>query len=150
MGAVSPLPSGRVIPDGWASRYIRAVGVGAMRGVCRIEDAPAGPAPWPLPDGWEPTGVVLAADVPCRVQRINQGGAGAQGEQVQALRDYQVTVPIDMVPDLDPTGEGPWVVVESSPDDPHAAGARMLVRDVHLGTEIAERVLICQHNATQA
>lgn len=149
MGAVSPLPSGRVIPDGWASRHIRAVGVGAMRGKCRIESAPDGPAPWPLPEGWEPAGAVLAADVPCRVQRINRAGTGAQGDQVQEVREYQVTVPVELVPDLDPTASGPWVVIESSPDDPHAAGARLLVRDMYLGTEVAERVLICRHNQTQ-
>lgn len=147
---MSPLPNTKVIPDGWASRHIRGVGEAAMRGRCRIEGPATGPAPWPLPEGWSGGGPVLAADVPCRVQRINQGQTGTQGDQVQGVRDYQVTVPIDRVPELEPDASGPWVVIGHSPDDPHAAGNRLLVVDVYLGTEAAERVLLCQHNQTQS
>lgn len=147
---MTPLPNTKVIPDGWASQYIRAVGEGAMRGRCRIEDAPEGPEPWPPVEGWTGAGTVLAADVPCRIQAINRNATGAQGEQVMGMRDYQITVPVDAVPDLTPSGSGPWVVIEASPDDPVARHARLLVVDEIRGTEVAERVLICQHNQTQS
>lgn len=143
---MSPLPGHQVIPPGWSERH-RPVMAGTHNATFDLYAGTEGPAPFPLPAGWVGP-APLATGVPCRVQRLVTENTGIQAEQVQGTRRYQITAPVDRVPELTVTDRGPTVTVHGG-DDPQLAGLRLKVTDVRHGSHVWERVLVAVHNQTQ-
>lgn len=142
---MSPLPSTRVIPAGWAEHH-RPTANGTMTGTIAWFHR-GDPEPWPLPDGW--TGPLPFHTSPCRVQELNASGRATAAEQPVTHREYLVTIPINDAPEIR-AGEhdGDYGKVTAS-SDPLLIGRILNVTDVHHGTEMWERDLICTDTLTQ-
>lgn len=146
---MTPLAGHLPIPPGWSAHH-RPAADATHNATCDLYDGATGPAPYPLPEGWTPDGAPLTTGpVGCRVQRLVTENTLVQGEQVQATRRYQVTLPVAGVPDLTVTDTGPVLVIRTAGDDPGLAGVRLKVVDVQHGSYVWERVLIAVHNQTQ-
>lgn len=144
------LPNTRVIPAGWAAHH-RPAANSTMTGVCELT-GPGGPPTWDNPEGTP--GTILATDVPCRVQQLTgENEAEAAGQDVHS-RDYLVTLPLALVPDLVVTDHGPWVRVtgyqpgHEQDGDPHLVGRSLKVLAVQHGTLLWERDLVCRDDLT--
>lgn len=145
---MSPLPGHQVISDGWSVAH-RPVAEATHNATMTLHAGTTGPAPFPPDPQWSPDGDTLTpAPVRCRVQRLVSENTTLQGEQVNGTRRYQITAPVDVVPDLTITDHGP-VLRLTGGDDPGLTGARLKVVDEQLGSYSWERVLIAVHNQTQ-
>lgn len=146
---MTPLPGHQVIPGDWSAHH-QPTAVATMNATCDLHDGQVTPEPYPPGSDptWSPTGAVLATAVPCRVQALNDSRTNAQADQIQGVRQYLVTTPINVVPDLTVTDRGPVLTVHGG-DDPHMEGMRLRVVDVQHGSYAWERDLVCTHNQTQ-
>lgn len=143
---MSPLPNTRVIHTDWSAHH-QPTAQGGMTGVCSLSDPHQGPAPYPVPDGWDGLGL-LAADKPCRVQVLNNSNSAVSAEQPVGTRQYLVALPIEGLPPIT-AGEGGTVIKVTACKDPGLIGRALRVIDIQHGTEMFERDLICVDNLTQ-
>lgn len=118
-----------------------------MTGVCSLFDPHLGPAPFPLPAGWDGL-QELAKDKTCRVQVLNNSKNSVSAEQPVGTRQYLVALPIKDLPPIT-AGEGGTVIKVTAAKDPRLAGRVLRVIDIQHGTEMFERDLICVDNLTQ-
>lgn len=118
-----------------------------MTGTCSLSDPHQGPAPYPVPDGWDGLDL-LAADKRCRVQVLNNSKNATSAEQPVGTRQYLVALPIEGLPPIT-AGEGGTVIKVTECKDPGLIGRTLRVIDIQHGTEMFERDLICVDNLTQ-
>lgn len=137
-----------VIPEGWAAHH-RPAANSTMTGVC-VLSGPAGG--YDYETGELEPGPVLAADVPCRVQELKNEGRAEAATQMVDTRRYLVTLPLDRVPALTITDQGPVVTVTGYKDghdgDPHLVGRPLRVVNVQHGTLLWERDITCVDDLT--
>lgn len=137
-----------VIPDGWAAHH-RPVAKSTMTGICKLT-GPAGG--YDYDTGELAPGPTLAADVPCRVQELNREARAETAGQLVDTRQYLVTLPLDRVPALTITDQGPVLTVTGNQPghdgDPHLTGRPLRVLSVQHGTLLWERDLTCVDDLT--
>lgn len=135
---MSPFPSTKVIPDGWAAHH-RPVAEGTMVTPARFVRT-AGPAPDPAPADW--TGTIPLWETRVRVQSLAVAAAqGEAAEQTVTLRRYLVTAPVG----------GPALRVGGSePDQVHVLGRRLRIVDTAPGSLLWEMDLTCEEVLSQA
>lgn len=143
---VSPLPNTRVVHQNW-SKHHQPAAEGGMTGVCSLFDPHVGPAPYPLPAGWDGL-QLLASGKACRVQVLNNSKSAVSAEQPVGTRQYLVALPINGLPPIS-AGEGGTVIKLTACKDPGLVGRVLRVLDVQHGTEVFERDLICVDNLTE-
>lgn len=143
---MSPLPGTRVIHPAWSAHH-QPTAEGGMTGVCSLFDPHQGPAPFPLPEDWEGLDL-LKADVPCRVQVLNNSKNATAAEQPVGTRQYLVGLPIENLPPIT-AGERGTVIKVTAAKDAGLIGRTLRVMDIQHGTEMFERDLICVDNLTQ-
>lgn len=143
---MSPLPGTRVIHTDWSDHH-QPTAEGGMTGLCSLYDPHQGPAPFPLPEGWDGL-QVIATDKPCRVQVLNNSKNAVSAEQPVGTRQYLVGLPIDDLPPIT-AGEGSTVIKVTACKDPGLIGRVLRVIDIQHGTEMFQRDLICVDNLTQ-
>lgn len=87
-----------------------------------------------------PTRLTIAAAVKVRVQATTAADAAMVADQTVTRRPYLVAVPAAvaavLVDDI--------VTLDECDNDPQLVGRPLRVRDVHYGTEIWQRDLICE------
>jgi hypothetical protein len=138
---VSPFPGQRVIPARWAEHH-RPVPLSAMRSEAVFKRVSGGPAPYPVPEGWDGSEVIWGGGVPpllVRVQQLNREGATITAEQPTAVHQYLVTAPVD----------GPPVRSGEQGDVIHVEGRQLRVINESFGTYLWERDFTCVDNLTQ-
>lgn len=118
-----------------------------MTGVCSLLDPSSGPAPFPLPDGWDGL-QVLKAGVICRVQALNNSRNSVSAEQPTGTRQYLIQLPAGDLPEIR-AGEGGTIIKLTACKDPELIGRTLRVQDIQHGTEGFSRDLICLDNLTQ-
>lgn len=143
---MSPIPGYKVIPAKWSEHH-RPTAEGGMTGTCSLFSINDGPAPYPLPAGWDGL-VPLAAGKPCRVQVLNNSKSSVSAEQPVGTRQYLVTLPINGLPPIT-VGEGGTVIKVTAAKDVGLIGRTLRVIDIQHGTEMFQRDLICVDNLTQ-
>lgn len=142
------LPNHRVIPAGWQAAH-RPTAESTMTGVCRIHTAdgpPEYPSQTPTP------GALYADGVPCRIQQqVGERDAEAATQQVHT-RDYLVTVPLALFPDVPVTDTGPYLTLTGylpgHDGDPTLVGRALKVTSIQRGTLLWERDLVCTDDLT--
>ncbi|MFJ7748710.1 DUF6093 family protein [Arthrobacter sp. NPDC097144] len=92
---MSPLPGWNVIPPGWAEHH-QPTAEATMTADAMFTRISEGPAPFPVPDGWDATETIWSTKV--RVQGLNREGSGVAAEQPVYTREYLVTAPVDGPP----------------------------------------------------
>lgn len=138
--AVSPLPNTRAIPAGWAEHH-RPVAAATMTAPCTIRRLTDGPAPYPLPDGWDGTEPVWSGT--CRVQELKRENSPTPAGQPSELRQYLIGLPYlddNPLPDLR-TGE--------RGDTVHAVGRVFNLKQSMAGSELWQHDFIAWENQTQ-
>lgn len=136
---MAPLPSSRVIPVGWSEHH-RPVAKGSMTG--ELEVLQVRPRTSIADTGGT---VVLAAEVPCRVQQLNRSTNSAAAGQAAPLRDYLVTLPHDTAVDFTPGVPGQTLRITKA-DNPRHVGLTLTVKQVMAGSLTWELGLICEHH----
>ena len=96
-----------------------------------------GPAPWPLPENWDPAETIWSTKV--RVQSLKREGSGVSAEQPVYTREYLVTAPVD----------GPKIRSGERGDLILVAGRTLRVTNEQFGSEVWERDFTCVDNLTQ-
>lgn len=86
-----PFPGQRIIPANWSARH-RPVAAGFMTSTCTVRRVEDGPAPFPLPDGWEPPGPIWSGA--CRFQQHNRETATDVAGQPTEARRHLIAFPI--------------------------------------------------------
>ncbi|MGV0109831.1 DUF6093 family protein [Arthrobacter sp. CP30] len=138
---MSPIPRYRVIPPGWAARH-RPVAAATMQSPAVFRRISAGPAPFPLPEGWDGSQEIWGtSDVPVlvRVQQLNREGVTASAEQPTTVHQYLVTAPVD----------GPPIRSGEQGDVIDVEGRRLRIINEAFGTYLWERDFTCVDNLTQ-
>lgn len=133
---MSPFPSWKVIPDGWAAHH-RPTAESTM--VTPAEFVRVnGPAPYPRPPDWKDSQVLWGTNV--RVQALNNAPRQADaGEQAVSIRRYLVTAP----------AHGPAVRVGKNGDQIHVLGRRLRIVDIRPGSLLWEADYDCEENLSQ-
>lgn len=139
-----PLPSTRAIPLAWSSHH-RAAVEGAFNAKVTITDpSRSTPGAWDEQTGTygPPTMHVVAADVPCRIQRLKDDRPVDHVEQNITIRLYLIQLPADT-----PAIETGFVAeVVECPNDPWFVGATLTASDVEHGSELFNRDVVWIHN----
>lgn len=131
---MSPFPTTKVIPDGWAEHH-RPVAKGTMQTPATFF-RPTGPAPYPRPPAWN--GLTTLWMTPVRVQSLNVAAPSAEaGEQTVTVHRYLVTTPVG----------GPALQVG---DQVHTLGRRLRITDINPGSYLWEQDLTVEENLTQS
>lgn len=130
-----------LIPKGWELHH-RPILEGSFTAVCELR-GPQGAYDYET-GGYEP-GELLSDNVPCRVQRQAEGRGGQPSGLPVDTRDLQITLPIDRVPELDITDDGPFLTVTGfkpgHAGDPQLIGKKLRVTNAQYGSLAWERVL---------
>ena len=137
---MSPLPNMSVVPAGWAEHH-RPTAKSTMQSPAVFKRISEGPAPFPLPEGWDGS-VVIWGDtdtVMVRVQQLNREGVTSTAEQPTAIHQYLVTAPVD----------GPAIRSGEQGDVIHVEGRQLRVINESFGTYLWERDFTCVDNLTQ-
>lgn len=134
---MSPLPSGRVIPTGWAGRHA-PISTAGMTGTCTITREAVTPT-WNPVSGPGDGATEIVYEGVCRVSADGSPGAvrDAAG-QPTAPRTYTVAVPehADAAP-------GDLVTIDTAPGRPGAVGRTFTVLAAAAGTDAFETLLTC-------
>ena len=141
-----PLKNTKVVHPDWSEHH-QPTAQGTMTGLCDLFNPDSGPAPYPLPEDYDPAGTPIATGIPCRVQALTSAQSAVYASQPTTSREYLVTVPLATVQVS--AGEQGTIVKLTQADDPHLPGRTLRVIDVQHGTEIWERALIVSDNLTQ-
>lgn len=132
---MSPFPTARVIPDGWAEHH-RPVAEGTMQTPASFFRTTGGPAPYPRPPSW--TGLTAIWMSPVRVQSLNVAAPTTEAaEQTVTVRRYLITTPVG----------GPALQVG---DQVHTLGRRLRITDITPGSYLWEQDLTAEENLTQS
>ena len=138
---MSPLPDWKIIPAGWQERHAPALD-GTRTADALFLRISSGPAPYPLPEGWDGTEQIWGTPekpIQVRVQQLNRDGAGVAADQAIYLREYMVTAP----------KAGPEIRAGEQGDVIHVLGRRLRITSELLGSMTFERVFVCVDNLTQ-
>jgi hypothetical protein len=139
-----PLPGTHVIHPRWSAHH-QPTAEGGRTAVATITRAGTGDGTYNtsgpnIGQTTPPARVTIASRVKVRVQATTAADAAMVADQVVTRRPYLVAVPADvaavLVDDL--------VTLDECDNDPQLVGRPLRVRDVHYGTEIWQRDLICQ------
>ncbi|MDN4611949.1 DUF6093 family protein [Arthrobacter burdickii] len=138
---MSPLPNSHVIPPGWAERH-RPAAAATMQSPAVFRRISDGPAPYPVPEGWDGTEILWGtseAPVLVRVQQLNRQAVTSAGEQPTSIHQYLVTAPVD----------GPPIRSGEQGDVIDVEGRRLRIVNESFGTYLWERDFTCIDNLTQ-
>lgn len=131
----------QLIPEGWEAHH-RPILEGSYTVVCEIRGPSGG---YDYETGQQNPGELIAEGVPCRVQRQAEGRGGQPSGQPVDTRGVQITLPIDQVPELDITDDGPILTVTGArpghAGDPQLTGKPLRVTNVQHSSLAWERVL---------
>lgn len=133
---MSPFPSWKVIPDGWAEHH-RPTAESTMETTARFVRV-GGPAPYPKPDNWTDSETLWETMV--RVQALNNAPKQADtAEQEVTIRRYLVTAPVN----------GLDIRVGKNADQIHVLGRRLRIVDIRPGSYLWEADYECEENLSQ-
>jgi hypothetical protein len=138
---MSPIPGYKVVPDGWAEHH-RPTAKSTMASPAVFKRVSEGPAPYPVPEGWDGSTVIWGGGDPpllVRVQQLNREGLTSTAEQPTAVHQYLVTAPV----------EGPAIRSGEQGDVIHVEGRQLRVINESFGTYLWERDFTCVDNLTQ-
>lgn len=96
-----------------------------------------GPAPFPVPDGWDATETIWSTKV--RVQGLNREGSGVAAEQPVYTREYLVTAPM----------RGPAIISGERGDIITVLGRTLRITNEQFSSLPWERDFTCVDNLTQ-
>lgn len=135
---MSPFPTGRVIPSGWAARH-GAVSLSAMNATCTITRAATipewDPATGPVTD----SATLVLYEGPCRVTGGQAPGTIRDGAgQPVTPRTYTIAVPEHVQ-----AAGGDTVTLDTAPEHPGVVGRAFHVESVSAGTLAFEALLTC-------
>lgn len=134
---MSPLPGTKVIHPDWAAHH-RPTAAQTMTSPAVFKRVSTGPAPYPLPAGWDGSAVIWSTKVRVQAQ-IQRAGTSIPAEQPFTERRYLVTCPLDG-PELRAGEQGDTITTE---------GRTLRIVSVAFGTYQFERDLTCVHDMTQ-
>lgn len=134
---MSPLPSTKVIPDGWAEHH-RPTAEGTLKAQGNVYRVSGGPPPYPKPVGW--TGRTLIHTATFDVQPLQREGGGSPGEQPTSERQYTLTTKVVGAPAFRAGEQGDIVEV---------IGRQFRIVNLVFGVHLWEIDLICVDNMTQ-
>ena len=133
---MSPIPGWNVIPPGWAEHH-QPTAESTMTADAVFKRISEGPAPFPVPDGWDPAEVIWNTKV--RVQPLNREGAGVSAEQPVYTREYLVTAPM----------RGPAIISGERGDIIVVLGRTLRITNEQFSSLPWERDFTCVDNLTQ-
>lgn len=132
------LPGMKPIPDGWAEAH-RPVAAATMTAPATFHRITDGPAPYPLPEGWDASTLIWDG-IKVRVQQRSQGGGTkVTAEQPTTERQVLITCPMG----------GPTLRAGERGDIVRALGREFRVIDILPGSLLWELDLLCVDNLTQ-
>lgn len=138
-----PRPGSQVIPAGWSAHH-RPVAEKTFTAVCTIDREGTGPPVWNTTTNKydPPARLVLHAAIPCRVQHWRKfAQVSSVGEQQVSTHEYLVQVPLEVI-DAQPDQQ---VRIDAC-EDASLVGRRLTVTDVHRGSLVWDRALLCIDN----
>ncbi|WP_341394063.1 DUF6093 family protein [Arthrobacter sp. G119Y2] len=133
---MSPIPGWNVIPPGWAEHH-QPTAESTMTADAVFQRISEGPAPFPVPDGWDPAEVIWEPKV--RVQPLNREGSGVAAEQPVYTREYLVTAPM----------RGPAIISGERGDIIVVLGRTLRITNEQFSSLPWERDFTCVDNLTQ-
>jgi len=129
-----------IIPEGWEAHH-RPILDTAMTAICELR----GPQAYDHKTGQQGPGELLADDIPCRVHGLSADRGGSPSANLIDQHSLDVIAPIDHIPKLDITDDGPILYVtgykEGHLGDPHLIGLPLRVTNLHPGSLQWERIL---------
>lgn len=133
---MSPLPGYPVIPPIWAEHH-QPTAEATMTVDAVFQRISEGPAPFPVPDDWNPVEAVWETKV--RVQGLNREGSGVAAEQPVYTREYLVTAPM----------RGPRIASGERGDIIVVLGRTLRITNEQFSSLPWERDFTCVDNLTQ-
>lgn len=133
---MSPLPRYPVVTAGWADHH-RPTRDGTQTAEAVFKRVSGGPAPYPLPDGWDGIETIWSPTV--RVQALKREGTGEQADQPTHTREYLVSAPAG----------GPPIRSGEQGDVVHVLGRQLRVTSEQFGELAWGRDFTCVDNLTQ-
>ncbi|MFF2822620.1 DUF6093 family protein [Arthrobacter koreensis] len=133
---MSPLPGWNVIPPGWAEHH-QPTNEGTQTAEAVFKRISGGPAPYPLPPGWDGAEVIWSANV--RVQELKREGRGEHADQPTHTREYLISAPAG----------GPPIRSGEQGDVIHVLGRSFRVISEQFGSLAWGRDFTCVDNLTQ-
>lgn len=131
----------QIIPPNWES-FHRPILETAMTAICELR-GPQGDYDYETGD-YAP-GELLAQNVPCRVHGTADSRGGSASGQLVDQHSVDVIAPIDQIPELNITDDGPIVYVTGykpgHAGDPHLIDMPLRVTNLHVGSLQWERIL---------
>lgn len=131
----------QLIPEGWEEHH-RPILDGSYTAIAELREPGGG---YDYDTGEYLPGALIAQGVPCRIQRQGPGRGGSGVSQLVDTREVQVTAPVDDIPELDITDDGPILTVTGykpgHKGDPHLINKPLRVTNVYPGSLLWERVL---------
>jgi hypothetical protein len=138
-----PRPGSQVIPAGWSAHH-RPVAEKTFTARCTIDRAGTGAPVWnATTNAYDPPArVVLHTNLECRVQHWRKfAQVDTVGEQRVSTHEYLVQVPIT-VTDVELDQQ---VRIDAC-EDASFVGKRIVVTDIHRGSLMWDRALLCIDN----
>ena len=135
------LPGMKPIPDGWAEAH-RPVAESTMTAPATFHRITEGPAPYPLPPGWDGSQLIWGGEpvVKVRVQQRSQGaGDNVAADQPTVQRQVLITCPLG----------GPALRAGERGDIVRAVGREFRIVSILPGSLLWELDLLCVDNLTQ-
>lgn len=130
-----------IIPEGWEDKH-RPILEGSMTAICELR-GPQGA--YEYETGTYEPGELLAENIACRVLPQGEGRGGSAVDQLTDTRAYQITAPVQQVPELNINDKGPIIYVTGyktgHAGDPQLIGRALRVTNVYVGSLIWERVI---------
>lgn len=130
-----------IIPEGWEAHH-RPIMETAMTAICELRGPQGG---YDYETGEQQPGELLAENIPCRVHGLADSRGGSASGQLVDQHSLDVIAPIDQIPKLAITDDGPILTVtgykEGHAGDPHLVGMPLRVTNLHPGSLQWERIL---------
>lgn len=135
---MSPIPGHGVFHPKWAEHH-RPTAESTMTEPAVFRRLHDGPAPYPMPEGWDPSEVIWRTKV--RVQALSKTARDPiPAEQPVTVHDYLVTAPVG----------GPNLRTGEHGDVVEVLGRTLRIVDAVTGSQVWELDLTCTDNQTQS